>query len=102
MNNTTRAESPPLIVVGDLPALCPPPAAEAINDGVVTAKLRASLAADPVTRIYPIHVEFFHGTLLLSGYVEFEEVRQRAAQLAAQIVGITDVKNLLEIRQCAP
>jgi osmotically-inducible protein OsmY len=68
----------------------------------VTAKLRACLAADAVTRVYPIHVDFFHGTLLLSGYVEFEEVRQRAAQLAEQVVGITDVKNLLEIRECAP
>jgi osmotically-inducible protein OsmY len=87
---------------GDLPIPRQPPTAGVINDGVMTAKLRGMLAADPVTRAYLVQIEFFHGTLLLSGYVEFEKVRLRVTQLAMAIVGITEVKNLLEIREVLP
>ena len=98
MRDPTRANSATAIA-GDLPIPQQPALDGVINDGVMTAKLRGMLATDPVTRAYLVQIEFSRGTLVLSGYVEFEEVRLRVTQLASKIVGLAEVKNLLEIRK---
>ena len=56
-------------------------AGEVIDDGVVTAKVKARLVDDPVTKAYPINVETFKGTVQLSGF------------------GVKDVKNSLQVRK---
>jgi hyperosmotically inducible periplasmic protein len=61
--------------------------------------LRARLMADPATKGYLIQVETFHGTVLLSGYVELATVRMRALQLAREISGTDDVTDSLECRE---
>ena len=73
------------------------PIREAIDDGVVTAKLRARLARDPVTKPYLIQVETFHGTVIVSGYVEFATVRNRVLQIANEVAGGNQVKDATEI-----
>ena len=98
MRDPTRTDSA-TGCAGDFPIPKQPPLDGVINDGVVTAKLRGLLATDPVTQAYLVQIEFSRGTLVLSGYVEFEEVRLRVTQLASQIVGLAEVKNLLEIRK---
>lgn len=72
---------------------------EAIDDGVVTARLRARLNEDPVTNAYLIQVETFHSTVVLSGYVELAKVRIRALEIAREIAGANAVKDSLEIRE---
>ena len=59
-------------------------AGEAVDDGVVTAKVKAALVADPVTKAHQINVETFKGTVQLSGFVESDEARSRALQLARE------------------
>jgi hyperosmotically inducible protein len=71
---------------------------QAISDGVITAKVRASLAADPVTGAYDIHVETFRGIVQLSGFVETTAVRAEALQLACDVQGVQQVKDFLDIR----
>lgn len=73
------------------------PVREAIDDGIVTAKLRARLAADPVTKPYLIQVETFHGTVVVSGYVEFAAVRTHVLRIAQELAGANGVKDSLEI-----
>ena len=74
-------------------------AGEAVDDGVVTAKVRAALVADPVTKAHQINVETFKGTVQLSGFVETNEARSRALELARNIDGVRKVKDAMEVRK---
>ncbi len=74
-------------------------AGEVVDDGVVTAKVKAKLVDDPVTKAYQINVETFKGTVQLSGFVDSAEARSRATQLASAVGGVKDVKNSLEVRK---
>lgn len=74
-------------------------AGEVVDDGVVTAKLKAKLIDDPVTKAYQINVDTFKGTVQLSGFVDSAEARSRATQLAKDTDGVKDVKNSLQIRK---
>lgn len=73
-------------------------AGQAIDDGVVTAKVKAALIEDPVTKAHQINVETFKGTVQLSGFVESDQARTRALQLARDVEGVRRVKDALEIR----
>ena len=72
-------------------------AGEVVDDSVVTAKVKAKLVDDPVTKAYQINVETFKGTVQLSGSVESAEARSRATQLAREVGGVKDVKNSLQV-----
>lgn len=74
-------------------------AEEAIEDGVVTAKVRAALTEDPVTGGHAIKVETFKGTVQLSGYVETPEARNRALKVARSVGGVKQVRDALEFRK---
>jgi len=73
-------------------------AGSAVDDGVVTAKVKAALVADPVTKAHQINVETFKGTVHLSGFVETAEARTRALQLARDVEGVRKVKDAMEVR----
>jgi osmotically-inducible protein OsmY len=73
-------------------------AGEVVDDGVVTAKVKAKLVDDPLTKAYQITVETFKGTVQLSGVVDSEEARSRATQVARAVGGVKDVKNSLQVR----
>ena len=74
-------------------------AGEVVDDGVVTAKVKAKLVDDPVTKAYQINVETFKGTVQLSGSVDSAEASSRATQLARDVGGVKDVKNSLQVHK---
>jgi osmotically-inducible protein OsmY len=74
-------------------------AGEVVDDAVVTAKVKARLVDDPLTKAYQINVETFKGTVQLNGVVDSAEARARAAQLAGAVGGVKDVENSLQVRK---
>lgn len=72
---------------------------QAIDDGVITAKVKAKLIEDPVTKAHQINVDTFKGTVQLSGFVETNQARTRALQVAKDVAGVKQVKDALEIRK---
>lgn len=70
----------------------------AIDDTVITAKVKGALIADAVTKAHQINVETRHGEVLLSGFVDSKEARSRAAELARTVEGVRNVKNSIELR----
>lgn len=72
---------------------------QVVDDSMVTAKLKAKLIDDPVTKAYQINVDTFKGTVQLSGFVDSTEARSRATELAKATDGVKDVKNSLQIRK---
>src|SRR5512138_761489 len=74
-------------------------AGQTVDDSVVTAKVKAKLVDDPVTKAYQINVETFQGTVQLSGYVDSADAVSRAERLAKDVGGVKDVKNSLQVRK---
>lgn len=72
---------------------------QAIDDGVVTAKVKAKLIEDPVTKAHQINVDTFKGTVQLSGFVETDQARTRALQIARDTDGVKQVKDALQVRK---
>jgi hyperosmotically inducible protein len=74
------------------------PTGEVIDDGVVTAKVKAALVEDPLTKAHQINVETFKGKVQLSGFVESDQARNRALQLTRDVAGVKNVKDAMEVR----
>ena len=74
---------------------------QAIDDTVITAKVKTKLIEDPVTKAHEISVETFKGTVQLSGFVDTAAERTQAGRIAKAVEGVRDVKNSLELRKSA-
>src|SRR5690349_16726177 len=74
------------------------PVAEAIEDGVVTARIKERLTEDPLTKEHGIKVETFRGNVELSGFVETDQVRVRALALARDVNGVRRVRDAMDVR----
>ncbi|HSN70961.1 MAG TPA: BON domain-containing protein [Steroidobacteraceae bacterium] len=82
----------------DTPAETTRTPGEYATDAAVTAKVKAELAADPIAKAHQIDVETHGGVVQLNGFVDSEENRKAAAQVAANVSGVVEVKNNLEVR----
>ena len=74
------------------------PTAEAIEDGVMTARIKERLMEDPLTKAHVIKVETFRGIVELSGFVETDQVRTRAVELARDVSGVKRVRDAMDVR----
>jgi hyperosmotically inducible protein len=73
-------------------------AARFVEDGVITAKVKAALLKDPLVSGVAVSVTTYKGAVLLSGFVSSEQQARRAAQVAAGTGGVTSVKNSLIVK----
>ncbi len=73
-------------------------AGEQIDDTVITAKIKADLIGDPVTKAHEIDVEVFKGRVQLNGFVRTNDMRQRAAVIAKKVHGVVTVDNNLKLK----
>lgn len=72
-------------------------AGQVIDDMGIAAKLKASLAQDPITDAIDIDIEVDRDQVQLNGFVGSEKARQRAEQLARQTKGVKSVTNNLQV-----
>ena len=66
---------------------------EAIDDTVITARVKAAFVEDPNLKALQINVETFKGIVQLSGFVETRTEINRATVVARGIGGVTSVRN---------
>jgi hyperosmotically inducible periplasmic protein len=74
-------------------------AGQVIDDTTVTASVKTKLIDDSTTKAHQINVETQKGVVQLTGFVNSNEVKSRAGELARSVDGVVDVRNDLEIRQ---
>jgi len=74
------------------------PAQQAADDAAVTAEVKKRLLNDEVTRGLGIGVETVEGVVTLTGSVDSDRQRRRAAIIASNVGGCREVKNLLRLR----
>jgi hyperosmotically inducible protein len=74
-------------------------AGEVIDDGMVTAKVKAALIADPTVKAHEVNVETREGVVQLSGFVDSALAKTTAAEVAGRVAGVKDVQNDLQVKQ---
>ncbi|WP_229415791.1 BON domain-containing protein [Pseudoduganella armeniaca] len=74
-------------------------ASAAMSDTMITAKVKADMAADKTAKAMDVHVETQKGVVMLSGFVESKAEADRAVQLARGVKGVTDVKSSIQVKK---
>jgi hyperosmotically inducible protein len=72
-------------------------AGEVIDDSVLTAKVKAELIDDPVTKAGQINVETYRGVVQLGGFVDNSNQKAQATKVASSVTGVKEVRNDLRV-----
>jgi hyperosmotically inducible protein len=73
-------------------------AERAVDDSVITTKAKSALLADTTVKGSDIHVETNKGVVTLSGTVENERQRERAASIVRGLDGVKSVENKTSLK----
>lgn len=71
---------------------------EYIDDAAITTKVKAELFRDPIVSGFDVGVDTFKGTVQLNGFVNTEQDRARAEQIARAVPGVRSVQNRLALK----
>ncbi|HTL18372.1 MAG TPA: BON domain-containing protein [Patescibacteria group bacterium] len=71
---------------------------QAINDKMIGFNVNHALSADPVLKYPDVKVNVYNGNAQLTGFVNTDEQRTRAAQIASGVPGVTQVINEITIK----
>jgi len=74
-----------------------PAAADAVEDGIITDRVRQRLYSDPEVKGYTVEVETKDRVVTLSGTVETDRAKQRAEKLTKKTKGVKEVVNKLRV-----
>lgn len=71
----------------------------AMSDTMITAKVKADMAADKTVSAMDVHVETQKGVVMLSGFVPSKAEANRAVELAKGVQGVNDVKSSIQVKK---
>ena len=78
-------------------------AKDAIDDGVITTKIKAEYAKDKTVSMLKIHVNTDpKGVVTLSGDAKSKAEVDQAVKIAKGVKGVTEVKNEIKVAAAAP
>jgi hyperosmotically inducible periplasmic protein len=84
--------------IGEKVAVGANQAEHALENGALTAKIKAKMALDDSVKALDINVDTADGVVTLTGTVHSEAERTRAVQLARETAGVTSVTDRLAVR----
>jgi hypothetical protein len=85
--------------VGEKTAEAANQARRALNDGSITAKIKAKMALDDSVKALDLDVDTTGTTVTVSGVVSNEAQKQRALQLARETEGVKQVVDQIQVRK---
>lgn len=68
------------------------------QDELITAQIRARLAASPAVRAVNVNIETFHGNVYLMGTARSDHELRRAAEIASVVSGVQRVVSFMQVR----
>lgn len=71
----------------------------AMSDTMITTKVKAEMAADPLVKAMDVHVETQKGIVMLSGFVPSKAEADKAVELARKVEGVQEVKSSLQVKK---
>jgi hyperosmotically inducible periplasmic protein len=69
-----------------------------LDDKTISAKIKADLIGDPLTKAHEIDVNTYKGVVQLSGFVDTPEAIKRAGEIARDTKGVVSVENDIQLR----
>jgi hyperosmotically inducible protein len=69
-----------------------------ISDSSITAKIKSKFLIEIGIKSIKVSVETKDGTVVLSGFVESEAIKARAALISANVSGVKSVSNVLVVK----
>ncbi len=72
------------------------------NDNRITAQVRERLTDEPVYKFNSVDVKTFGGVVQLSGFVNSDQQKARAGQIAQQVAGVSRVENAITLKPNEP
>ncbi len=73
-------------------------AGRALDDRVITENVRSRLRNEPVYKFSDVDVKTFAGVVQLSGFVNTDDQKRRAGELAQNVEGVTRVVNNITLK----
>lgn len=71
----------------------------AVDDGVITTKVKSALLADPSVKSFDISVVTRKGEIQLSGFVDNQAQIDQAIDIARKVNGVTTIRNEMSIKK---
>ena len=71
---------------------------ESVDDTATTGRVKRALSADKTYKYSDVKVTTFKGNVQLSGFVDNNEQKDRATELAKTVSGVKDVENRITIK----
>ena|SRR5579872_5851835 len=71
---------------------------EYVDDAAITSKVKAALLGDSGLKSFDIGVETYKDVVQLSGFVNSDQVKARAGQVAGGVSGVRSVQNNLVVK----
>jgi osmotically-inducible protein OsmY len=71
---------------------------EYVDDAVITSKVKAALLGDSGLKSFDIGVETYKDVVQLSGFVNTDQVKAHASEVAAGVSGVRSVRNNLVVK----
>ncbi len=71
---------------------------EYTSDAALTAKVKTALVREPGVKATAINVETFRGVVQLSGFVDTQDMADRAVAAATRVSGVHSVKNDMRLK----
>src|SRR6478672_676105 len=73
-----------------------------VDDHRITAQVKSDLKHEPVYKFNDVDVKTFNGVVQLSGFVNTEDQRRRAAEIAQSVQGAGQVQNAISLKSEPP
>lgn len=71
---------------------------QAVDDGAISARVKARMAQDPNVSAMRIEVETLNGVVQLAGFATSQAEKERAASLARDVPNVREVRNNIIVR----
>jgi hyperosmotically inducible protein len=97
MNKTVLVMLAASVLALATPAHADKSAGQVLDDNTVNASVKAELVGAKGIPSSDINVETYRGVVLLSGFVETQEIKDKAGKLAQGVSGVTKVHNAISL-----
>ena len=88
----------PMLLVGCASTSTTESTGEFLDSSLITTKIKAKLIDDAITSGYSIKVDTYKGQVQLSGFVNNNQEKIRATELARAVEGVKEVRNDLIVK----
>ena len=69
-----------------------------VDDSAITSKIKSKMIADKTVKAHEINVDTFQGNVQLNGFVDNDQQKMRAEEIARNVSGVVNVQNNLQLR----